>query len=140
MAKIVLVHGMRMQHLDGAVLAARWQQAVIRGLRATTWGRRNPGLIPSRADIQVVYWGDFFREGWRAPEAGCTKGLDADDLRAFYYGLLRRMVRAADRLSFWDDRGRPRGPMARLVDPLVHQTAVYMANGPVQNIDPDHQP
>src|SRR5207244_8684079 len=38
------------------------------------------------------------------------------------------------------DRGRPRGPMARLVDPLVHQTAVYMANGPVQNIDPDHQP
>jgi len=137
MAKIVLVHGMRMEMHDRAILQARWRAAVIRGLRATAWGASNPGLIPGKEDIALVYWGDLFRP---PVECGVTKGVDLDDLRRFYYGLLRRMVRAADVLSLWDEQGRPRSAMARMVNPIVYQTAVYMANGPVNNPDPAHDP
>jgi hypothetical protein len=140
MAKIVLVHGMRMETHDRAILQARWRAAVIRGLKATAWGASNPELVPGKDDIALVYWGDFFRSPQGAGEEPAAKGLDLDDLRRFYYGFLRRMVRTADVLSLWDERGRPRSTMARLVNGIVYQTAVYMANGPVNNADPSHDP
>lgn len=140
MAKIVLVHGMRMETHDRAILQARWRAAVIRGLKATRWGMDNPHLIPAKDDIALVYWGDFFRPQQDAGAEPATKGADVDQLRRFYYGLLRKMVRTADVLSLWDEQGRPRSVMARLVDPIVHQTSVYMANGPVNNADPAQDP
>ena len=138
MAKIVLVHGMRMENHDRAILQARWRAAVIRGLKATRWGASNPGLIPGKEDIALVYWGDLFRPQLDAAPA--TKGVSFDELRRFYYDFLRGMVRAADVLSLWDEEGRPRSAMARMVNPIVFQTAVYMANGPVNNADPAHDP
>jgi len=139
MAKIVLVHGMRMETHDRAILQARWRAAVIRGLKATRWGANNPDLVPGKDDIALVYWGDFFRPQ-QDDDGAAAKGFDLDELRRFYYGLLRGMVRTADVLSLWDERGRPRSAMARLVNPIVYQTAVYMANGPVNNADPAHEP
>ena len=138
MAKIVMVHGMRMQTYDRAILQARWRSAVIRGLRATAWGAANPELIPTKDDIALVYWGDFFRPQDAMPGGAAAKGLNVDDLRAYYYRFLRRMVRTADKLSFWDEKGRPLGPVAHMVNPIVYQSAVYMANGPVRNPDPRH--
>jgi pimeloyl-ACP methyl ester carboxylesterase len=139
MAKIVMVHGMRMAAYDRAILQVRWQHAVIRGLKATAWGARNPAQIPNKADIALVYWGDLFRPERGAPQPA-TKGMDFDQVRRFYYDFLRGMVRTADVLSLWDERGRPRSAVARLVDPIVNQTAVYMANGPVNNADPAYDP
>jgi hypothetical protein len=137
MAKILFVHGMRMQHYGGDVLRAKWRQALIRGLRETAWGRANPEQLPKKNDIELVYWGDLFRPA-DGPDSDTdiTKGLGIDDLRSAYYALLRGLVRAADRLSFWDQDGRPVGPVALLVNRLVYQSAVYMNNGPVQNPDP----
>ncbi len=136
MAKIVFVHGMRMQHHGAHALRAKWFQALIGGLKETAWGKANPGRLPRPADVDLVYWGKLFRPAREPEPTDITKGLDIDDLRAGYYALLRGLVRLADKTSFWDQDGRPCGPIARLVNRLVYQTAVYMNNGPVQNPDP----
>lgn len=140
MAKIVVVHGMRMQGYDRAILQARWRNAVLRGLRATAWGKANPDLVPGKDDVALVYWGDFFRPEDATSPAPATKGLGLDELRRCYHALLRRAVRVADTLSLWDERGRPRSTVARLVNHVVYQSAVYMANGPVRHADPAHEP
>ena len=138
MAKILFVHGMRMQHHSGDALSARWYQALLRGLRETPWGRANPERLPRNTDVELVYWADLFRPTGSPEPTDITKGPGIDDLHSAYYALLRGLVRAADGLSLWDQDGQPRGPVAMLVNRLVYQSAVYMNNGPVQNPDP-HQ-
>jgi pimeloyl-ACP methyl ester carboxylesterase len=141
MAKIVFVHGMRMQHYDGRVLHARWYQALLRGLKETAYGREHPEWLPRKTDVELVYWGDFFRPESPRREVA-SKGVSAnlEALKAAYYALLRGAVRAADVLSLWDAEGRPRSAVARLVNHLVYQSAVYMNNGAVHNADPRHEP
>lgn len=136
MAKILLIHGMRLQHFGESALRARWRQALVRGLRETAWGRTNPGHVPTGADIELVYWADLFRPPRRSKPALATKGRRLDDLRACYYAFLRGMVRFADRTSSWSRNGKPRSPMALLVNHMVHQSALYMNNGPVLKPDP----
>lgn len=137
MAKIVLVHGMRMQQYDRRVLHARWYHALIRGLRETAWGQAHAQELPANRDVELVYWGDFFRPGDETAATPITKGRVLEHVRDRYYALLRTLVRAADRASLWDQDGRPRGPVAMLVNRLVYQAAVYMNNGPVHNADPN---
>lgn len=136
MAKILFVHGMRMQNSNDGVLRRQWHQALLRGLRETAWGRANPARLPARDDVELVFWGDLFRAPARRRPV-VTKGAGVDPLRAAYYALLRGLVRAADGLSLWDERGCPRGPVAMMVNHLVYQSAVYMNNGPLPNPDPD---
>lgn len=139
MAKILFVHGMRMQHYGREMLRKRWYQALLQGLRETAWGRANPALLPKKADIDLVYWADLFRAPSGKQPTDIVKGPGLEDLRAAYYALLRGVVRAADRMSFWNQYGAPRGPIALLVNRLVHQSALYMNNGPIPNPDPDEK-
>lgn len=60
MAKTVFVHGMRMQNYQPTALRSTWYQALIRGLRHTTWGRANPNDLPAQADVDLVFWADLF--------------------------------------------------------------------------------
>jgi hypothetical protein len=136
MAEIVLVHGMRMQRYAKAALHAKWHQALTAGLKRTAWGRAHPHHLPRKSDVALVYWADLFAPAPRALEPAIAKGTVTDGLLGWYYALLRGSVRAADRLSLWDRDGRPRGPMARAVNGIVQQSAVYMNNGPVVHADP----
>lgn len=138
MATIVIAHGMRMQHYSKAALQAKWSAALRAGLKGTEWGRANPGRVPRAQDIEVVYWADLFKKRPPALEP-VTKGV-ASALLAPYFGLWRGAVRLADHLSFWDGEGAPRGPVAHAVNPIVHQSAIYMRNGPVTRPDPSLDP
>jgi len=138
MAKIVIAHGMRMQHYSKAALQAKWSAALRAGLKSTDWGRADPGRVPRAQDIEVVYWADLFQKPPRALEP-VTKDV-ADKLLAPYYGLWRGAVRLADHLSFWDEHGAPRGPVAHAVNPIVYQSAIYMRNGRVTRPDPAFDP
>jgi pimeloyl-ACP methyl ester carboxylesterase len=142
MAKVLFVHGMRMQNHSGAALTQRWYNALAGGLRETRWGRTHPERLPSRSEVGLVFWGDLFRPraGNEAPAEGPAKGPEGALLLSGYYAVLRGLVRSADELSLWDAAGGPRGPMAALVNRLVYQSAVYMNNGPLPNPDPglDH--
>ena len=128
MAEILFVHGMRMQAYAKATLHTRWHHALAMGLKQTAWGRANPDRIPCKDDVELVYWADLFP---RRARPAIAKGALTDPLLASYYGFLRRCVRVADWLSVWDAEGRPRSTVARLVSGLVHQSAIYMNNGPV---------
>jgi hypothetical protein len=134
MAKILFVHGMRMDHHHadrGMKLREDWHRAVKACLEKTAWGQANPTLIPTIEEVGLVYWGDFFRpEGQPAP-VEAAKGIALDTIKAGYYAFLRGVVRVADQASFFDKQGRPRGPVAPFVDEMVYQSAVYMHNGPV---------
>lgn len=133
MAKILFLHGMRMNQWPADKLCTRWYDALLRGLEKTSQGRAHPGLLPRRADVELVYWGDLFRRPGdrRLLESRPVKHGNVERLLHMYYDLLRGLVRAADTLSRWDPQGRPRGPMARAVNHIVHQSAIYMHNGPV---------
>jgi hypothetical protein len=140
MAKIIFVHGMRMQHHGREALHETWYRSLLGCLRRTEWGRANPDQLPNRADVRLAYWADLFRRrevpGMAPRLAAVPKGAALDALRASYYALLRGMVRLADKATRHDKQGRPRGPVALLVDQIVYQTAVYMQNGPVFHPDP----
>jgi hypothetical protein len=133
MATIVIVHGMRMPERNREILRATWYGALLRGLRDTTWGRRHPERLPAEKDVSLVYWADLFRPR----RLGAPKLLvSRDQLLTAYYAFLRATVRAADALALWDHRGEPFGPIALLVNRLVHESAHYMNNGSVPSPDP----
>lgn len=137
MAKIVFVHGMRMPERNRAVLHASWYRALFRGLQATSWGRLHPQLLPTKDDVALVYWADLFApRDLAAGQRGAKAAISSDDLLAAYYALLRGLVRTADACSLWNEQGEPFGPVALLVNGMVHQSAAYMNNGAVRNPDP----
>lgn len=135
MPKIVLVHGMRMPDRNRQSLHATWYRALRRGLRQTDWGRAHPERLPLPGDVAIAYWADLFRRP-ELDRGEPKRGLSRDDLLAPYYALLRGTVRVADALSLWDAKGRPRGPVAQLVNPMVRESARYMNNGEVVRPDP----
>jgi pimeloyl-ACP methyl ester carboxylesterase len=139
MAAIVFVHGMRMQHHSKPVLHAKWYRALLAGLKAMTAGRADEMPLPRMQDIELVYWADLFGRG-RPVETVVTKGGLGDELRSWYYGFLRAAVRAADRRSIWGEDGRPHSVVARLVEALVTQSAIYMKNAAVAKPDPGIDP
>ena len=99
MAKIVLVHGMRMETHDRAILQARWRAAVLRGLKATAWGAGNPHLIPAKEDIALVYWGEG-EKGYR--DRNVSLYLRAARFgRAWYERPQRRDLRSIGSQRFW---------------------------------------
>jgi pimeloyl-ACP methyl ester carboxylesterase len=135
MAKILIVHGMRMFERDPRLLHKTWCRSMIAGVRQTAWGKANPQRLPREEDVTVVYWADLFRR--RREETGAPKRIVLrDDLLSAYYALLRGTVRAADALALWDEWGEPVGPIALLVNRMVRESALYMQNGPVTNPNP----
>ncbi|HVU49248.1 MAG TPA: hypothetical protein VHL80_01100 [Polyangia bacterium] len=134
MPDVLIVHGMRMPDRDQKALHATWYRALRAGLRQTDWGRAYPDRIPKAANVAVAYWADLFRGP--EPEGVPKRGLTRDELLAPYYALLRGTIRVADALSMWDEQGRPRGPVAHLVNRMVHESARYMNNGSVTSPDP----
>lgn len=141
MAKILLLHGMRMHRYRREALFTTWYQALRRGLEGTPWGQAHPERLPRESDVELVYWGDMFRPpaDRRLLPPGPTKHGGVERLLRMYYDLLRGLVRAADTLSMWDAQGQPVGPMARAVNHIVHQSAVYMHNGPVAGGQSDQE-
>jgi hypothetical protein len=136
MAKILLVHGMRME--GDAIekkMYAKWPNAVRRCLAASDWGRKNPDRA-AKVSIDVAYWGDLFRRPAKARPEPIWKGPPLEPLKDLYCATLRRAVRLADRMSVFNAEGRPRPGVAPFVDSLVQQSAVYMNNGPVFNPTP----
>ena len=133
MHDVLIVHGMRMPDRNRQSLHATWYRALRSGLRQTEWGKAYPDRMPRAENVKVAYWADLFRH----PEpAGVPKRAPSrDEWLAPYYAFLRGTIRVADALSMWDEQGRPRGPVAHLVNRMVHESARYMNNGPVTSPD-----
>jgi serine/threonine-protein kinase len=131
MAKVLFVHGMRMQKKAPDPLQEDWSGRLRALLERTAWGRDAPAAVDGWSRPDLAYWADLFDWRDRSPFDDPAKGLDLSAIRKAFYLVPRGGLLATDALaSHSDQEGRPTSPVALFCDGLVQQTAVYMHNGP----------
>ena len=139
MAKVLFVHGMRMQKQVPDRLRSEWNGHLARLLARTPWGKAHPDEVANWSNADLAFWGDLFAWPNDAPPVEDKKGVfDFAALRNGFYNLPRASVRAVDAAAiFTEHEGRPGNQLAAAFDGWVAQTAVYMHNGPDFRGDPE---
>jgi hypothetical protein len=120
MAEVLFVHGMNEPRNTKEKVLKSWRPALNRCLEAAG----HPRLSPSQIDL--VYWADLFVPEEVKPHPP-TKGI-AEAAERAYFALVRKAVQAIDKGVEFDDEGKPKTVLARLVRKLIYQTAYYMHN------------
>lgn len=125
--RILLVHGMAMEKYSAPATRAKWAMAIRACILRSDWGKENKALVPTRDEIDLVFWADLFKPPSIEAEEEISKGL-ADDLRQKYYEFLRGIMVFADKRATFGADGEPTGLVGRLVNSRVAQTVFYMQN------------
>ena len=139
LADVPAVHGMRMPDRDQKALHATWYRALRAGLRQTAWGKAYPDRdLEGRQRLRRLP-GRPLREAPRprgVPKRTASRATTCSRVH-WPRAPARHHPGARTPPRWWDEQGRPRGPVAHLVNRKpVHESARYMNNGPVTRPDP----